>query len=132
MKKIIVLLVLVSLVSGCASIPRGKIGNSRIYNASYDKVWEVTLKATEGDILEARKENGFISLANHDPYHPFKYVNFSLGIVAFRSIHMFVSKKDEDHTEVEIDIKVMGSYSKGVLEKEYLDKIETVLNEQSK
>jgi hypothetical protein len=135
MKKIIILLVLVVLVSGCASIPKGKIETSRVYNANYDTIWQATVNAVlelDGSIGVVDKDSGLLSVRMHQVSNLFKYVNFTLGITTISSISLKVSKVNENSSAVDVHVNVYGSYSNGTLEKEYLDKIETVLNEKNK
>lgn len=132
MKKIISLLILVALVSGCASMPTKKIETSRVYNATYDETWQATVKAVlglDGSISLADKDSGLLSVRMHKVSNLFKYINFTLGFTTISSISLKVSKVNENSSMVNVHIVVYGSYSKGTLEKEYLDKIQGFLME---
>jgi hypothetical protein len=124
------LLVGVALIaSGCATMPKGSIENSRLYDAPYDKVWEVALEAVAdkgGVVTSAHKENGLISVQTEVDYSDrWRYIHFNLGLVkGVFNVNILVVKKDENSCLVTVNSKVFGSTSTGRLEKEYLDKIE--------
>ena len=158
MKKIIALLALVIILSGCATvIPKldKPIENSRTFEESYEKLWNVILQtlANSGEtITVAQKDSGLITFQRKIPLHV-KLETIALapkGVLASANkwvvvfpvaqINVVVLRSDDKRTLVTINAKITGDFCKpwttfraqelasnGTLEKEYLDKIALIL-----
>lgn len=137
MKRIIFLLVFIT--SGCATCPNPKlqepIVTSKIFEASYDAVWDATLKAITGSgesITAVQKENGIISFQRPVGIVAVRKYAFTNALYGYpktmANINMVLAKKDDTHTTVTINLKFIASgiyelHTTGTMEKEYFDKI---------
>ena len=152
MKKLIYLLFLVVLVSGCGTIPKKinqPIIKSRTFNASFVNAWEATVQVLSKEIIMvAEKDSGLISFKKNTNIPMWK--KYALipkrnywGFRAAPEITVTVLVKDENenNTNITIHSKIvntvlygLGAFAKaefssnGLLEKEYLDEIQEQLN----
>ena len=146
MKKLICLLILVTLVGGCATTLDPKmappIENSRIFNLPFDTVWNATIKylVNSGEfITNSDKDSGFISFqSNLTDKEWTEYVYFTpmLGYSHVKAnINISLLEIDAIQTKVSIYTKIacVGARtvrltSKGILEKKYLDGIVALIS----
>ena len=129
------------LIVGCATTPKWEklISKSKVFNASYDNVWNATIKAlvTSGENITAiQKEDGIISFRRPLPINEIrKYASTNLlyGYPhSVANINIILVKQNSGATEVTVNAKIVAGGtlqldSKGIIEKEYLDKITTFL-----
>ena len=156
MRKLIVLLLCWGL-GGCAAViplPDKPIINTRIFEASYVRVWDATLQSLTNSgeaITVAQKESCLVNFQRKIPLCMLRGValapkgvcalsNHWVIVFPYAQINLIVKQSDDSHTLVTINAKIVGDFGKpwttfraqelasnGVLEKEYLDRIQVSL-----
>lgn len=139
------------LFTGCVTMPpklEKPITNSRPFEASFDTVWDAAIKSltvTGEFISAAQKDSGLISFQKIIPDNEVsKYALIGKGWVYYdmtANINILITEQDRNHTNVVINTHIWGAglpfmarfptrvelVSKGVIEKEYLDKIANLI-----
>jgi hypothetical protein len=157
-KKLSIIVLALFLLNGCAYVipqPDRTIVNNRTFEVSYDVVWNAMLRAfnASGELITvAQKDSGLITFQKKVPLEMLGKVSLApKGVVALANhwvivfpiaqINVTAQKLDDKRTLVIINAKIVGDFGKpwtnfraqelasnGVLEKEYLDKIQKNLS----
>lgn len=159
MRRILVIL-LCLVFTGCATMPpklNKPFENTRVFNASFDTVWNSIMQIiNKGELITfSDKNNGYISFEKNILVDEVREIALAPRGVAWRSatttLSFIVNQVEKENTSVIINSKIIGHGSgglnaifgtaatpaqliemgsRGVLEKEYLDKIESLINNE--
>ncbi len=150
-RRLIPIFLLAILLNGCGTIPvklERPIEKSRTFEASFEDTWKAMIQMVAGEAVTlSDKDSGLIGFKKNTNLGDWKKYSlipkrnyWTYRSVPVITINILVRKEDERHTLVTVNSKIvcaifcnLGSVcnvefgSNGLVEKEYLDKIQELL-----